>query len=922
MSRFVHTQIVRIRQFAGHILPRRVLQIDGGAIFAMLVIVGFVFTLSGVEAIDLSGEGLVQWVSWMLFSIANLFIALTVFCLRFFITLASYNNYIDVPIVKLGWAMVRDVANMFFVVALLVIAFATILGYEQYEWKRGMVKLVLMAIFINFSNLIAQLVIDVAHVFTMTFLNAISATAGGNLINMFNLDKVASMVTGAEPWKNVQGATTTIFATGVFAVLYSVMALISIGSYAIVMAFRVVVLWALIILSPLAYVLYAMPKGEKYAQEWWSEFSKHVIVAPIMVFFLWLSFATLGAGNVISDIQENMPQQHHIQTGEQTLSLAMSEVSTWERFANFLVAFAFLMIGLRKTQETGAEGAGLVSGATSFGKKVATIATGYAAGRWLVGKGADGGKFGLKKAAYHMPLGGKFWKTTGTNIAGRAGAKYGLYKEKRETKYAAYEKAHPRLKYGKRLLGIATGGLMGESASRRAKRAADWKDTAERQKAIYEESYSTSSTSGGQAKIRVTARKKLQEQMIAEKKEKKIELEVKEILKAGSDRQGSEYDSARRFVDIAASERAERRDLRKEKEVTDAEAEANVLRSKGKHVEAAAIVESVYKKHQKEEQEVYESMDHNPRIFTSKDIATKLAGAGTDAEKANIRKDAVKLLNVAAKDGKEQFEEMIDTMIEQIYGSKQEITAENMGQRILEASTGRRISSQQEFHDAHKLLEENNTFRNAEDSQAALASLAGSLKMQAKEGGMRSVGAVIEDAGGSNDGADLNGDHIAGKTIAYRLASHDFGAPPAAGAVLTRAQQQVQTDQQKKIGTEQYFEARADLKAATDLHGFMNVKDGKVTGVTSRQKEQLKTALGAFGDERAVSTGFNNNISKKNKLSNFDGIDAQEQVAEMLVELGADYAAQGKQNVYNQILNTQFPEWVGNMFGRHRVRTL
>jgi hypothetical protein len=49
-----------------------------------------------------------------------------------------------------GWVITRDIANMFFIVILLVIAFATILQIEQYNYKKWLPKLILMAILINF----------------------------------------------------------------------------------------------------------------------------------------------------------------------------------------------------------------------------------------------------------------------------------------------------------------------------------------------------------------------------------------------------------------------------------------------------------------------------------------------------------------------------------------------------------------------------------------------------------------------------------------------------------------------------------------------------------------------------------------------------------------------------------------------------
>jgi len=353
-------------------------------IFVSIVSAGLLGA-SQVFGLDIVG-GLISGASWIMLTVAQICIAFTVFFLQFFITLASYNNYIDVSVVKLGWAMVRDVANMFFVIALLVIAFATILGLEQYEWKKGLVKLIVMAVFINFSNLIAQLVIDAAHVFTITFLNAISATAGGNLINMFKLDKIVSMVSDPNLGTTPEGAGTAVLASSIVATIFAILAAVALGSYVIVMALRVVILWALIIISPLAYLLYALPKGEKYAQQWWSEFFKHVIVAPVMVFFLWLAFATLGSGTIMDEIMSDKAVVP-LRQGEEQQSISLADVSTWENMANYLIALVFLMIGLKATQESGAQGSGLVGGAVNFGKKVATYATGYAAGRWLVDKG-------------------------------------------------------------------------------------------------------------------------------------------------------------------------------------------------------------------------------------------------------------------------------------------------------------------------------------------------------------------------------------------------------------------------------------------------------------------------------------------------------------------------------------------------------
>ncbi len=477
-----------------------------GVLLVAVLSVGFVSSQAVVVETVLNG--LVDMIATILIELSKLCIFLTIFFLRAFITLASYNNFIDVSVVKLGWVMVRDVANMFFIVGLLVIAFATILGFESYEWKHGLVKIVLMAILINFSNLIAQLVIDVAHIFTITFLNAVSATAGGNLITLFQMDKILELAQNSpsELGATREVASLTLFAGAVLAFIFALLAALTIGAYMVVMIFRIVVLWALIVLSPLAFMLYAIPKGEKYATEWWSEFSKHVIVAPIMVFFLWLAFATLGTGQIISEIQSG-PNVIQLNSSGEKQSVTVLEISTWENFASFLLGIGFLWVGIKKTEETGATGAGLVGGAIDFTKNVATIATGYAAGRWLVGGAVD-------KVKSDFPIiGGKSLARKGEKIAGMYKTLKTKSGQRRDERIQDMEKKQEEAKGVAGKVGWWAAktlyGSIFESDKRKDARAENWSEIAAAADREHEAKISTSRSKGGE--IKLTARVKADE---------------------------------------------------------------------------------------------------------------------------------------------------------------------------------------------------------------------------------------------------------------------------------------------------------------------------------------------------------------------------------------------------------------------------
>lgn len=521
-------------------------------LFFVFVLSVFVLTTQFVKADSISDlvSGIMQGFAWLLLALAQFCIALTVFFLRFFITLASYNDFIDTSVVKIGWYMVRDVANMFFIVALLVIAFATILGVEKYEWKKSMVKLVIMAILINFSNMIAQLIIDVAHIFTVTFLNAISATAGGNLISMFSLDRVTEMVSKKDlGWTNEMQMQTQIFAGAAAAFIFAGLAAVAIGSYCIIMIYRVVILWVLIILSPLAYLFAAMPATEKYAQEWWKEFINYVTVAPIMVFFLWLAFASLGTGDILSQIEgaKGGGVIMLTPTGEPQ-SASLADVTEWTKMANFLIAIVFLMVGLRKVKETGVEGSNAIDKAMDFGKKAATIATGYAAGRWMVDKGMSGAK------SLGIMTGNKILAKTGVaEIGAELLNKYRIgrdqFKEKRAQDAKQWEKNYADKGGVGNWFKAKMLGQVWQPEERSQKVRSDWKRASELANETMMDNLGTSSTRAGNAKQRQGSR-------LADQKAlgeaKKVEKELKLFLKLQEEFDGTAGQSHEEFLDAKA----------------------------------------------------------------------------------------------------------------------------------------------------------------------------------------------------------------------------------------------------------------------------------------------------------------------------------------------------------------------------------
>ncbi len=505
----------------------------------LIIILGFFNTVKaqGMDSnvFDSSIVGFLLIVFGKLLNLlASVFFKLTMFFMKAFITFAAYNNFINTPIVMLGWIMVRDLANLFFIVILLFVAFGTILGLDQYEWKKQIFKLILVAVFINFSNVFCQLLIDIAHIFTMSFLNAISAAAGGNLIDLFRLNEIYNAVSNSSS----DAGTIELFIGTLLAATFAGIAALSIGVYTIMMLIRVVVLWVLIILSPLAFIFYAFDPLKSKAQEWWNEFSKYVISAPLMVFFLWLGFATLAQGSSLAQIESGLDPRFQLPKEEVGFiySVSSSAITSWENLAIFLIATVFLWVGIQKVQELGTVGGGMINSGIGFVKKAIGYASGYILGRYLYEKGLEkskvAGSFGLKFA------GEQFYYRTG--LAKFVGwSKSGLAKYWKEFELKKVEKAkslEQEIKKNKGKGGLAAAQnmlnrvrLTFQPLARIQKQIKDYEEAAKAYSEMWKADLSTSSTGAGQAKLRALAEKEDRER----KAKSKILVKIAE-LKEGS----------------------------------------------------------------------------------------------------------------------------------------------------------------------------------------------------------------------------------------------------------------------------------------------------------------------------------------------------------------------------------------------------
>lgn len=297
------------------------------------------------------GDSIAKLIAWILLPVIWLLGKLVSLFLSILIAIAQYNDFIKSAAVTYGWTIVRDFANMFFVLILLVIAFATILRVESYNLKTWLPKLVIMAILINFSKLICGVIIDFAQVIMLTFIGAVKEITGGTMIELLGVSKILEFNESEVEGIEVNG--WTILSSVILGVIMMIVAVVVIVVMLMMIIVRMVMIWIYIVLSPLAYLLASFPQGKKYSERWWSDFSKNVIVGPIIAFFLWLSFASLGGVEGSAEMEKMGPAVAGVDVDSSGVSATITTAGSFEHMIKFLVSIGMLVGGLMIAQEMG-----------------------------------------------------------------------------------------------------------------------------------------------------------------------------------------------------------------------------------------------------------------------------------------------------------------------------------------------------------------------------------------------------------------------------------------------------------------------------------------------------------------------------------------------------------------------------------------
>ena len=249
------------------------------------------------QLVDMAGGIVIGLVSLVLQLLAALFWQIVSLVTRLF-TFVLYEvnqeiGFVDNILVIAGWSIVRDVMNWFFVIIFLVSAVATILDYPRYNARSILPRLLIVAVLVNFSLWISGFFVNVAQVVTGIFVTVMSGAyddVGQAFLNAAAIQdlRTPDLSVAFDFVSDTIDQQLTDFLGLLFSIVMLVVFGFAMAFLTVAIIVRNVMVWVLMILSPMAFVAAILPATQRFWSQWLQKFTQYTVFLPIAVFFVWL----------------------------------------------------------------------------------------------------------------------------------------------------------------------------------------------------------------------------------------------------------------------------------------------------------------------------------------------------------------------------------------------------------------------------------------------------------------------------------------------------------------------------------------------------------------------------------------------------------------------------------------------------------
>ncbi len=183
------------------------------------------------------------------------------------------------PIIATGWKLLRDFTNLFFILGLAYIGLATALNWASFGTKQALGKILLVALIINFSPIICGIFIDISNIIMNFFIR------NANFDGLNSAYEALQGIITQRVW-DVSGSTIFQTTALIITALFISIILLALSLYFLI---RTMMIWLLVILSPLAFFSWIFKPTQGLYNFWQKQFYFWVISAIPVGFVVYLA---------------------------------------------------------------------------------------------------------------------------------------------------------------------------------------------------------------------------------------------------------------------------------------------------------------------------------------------------------------------------------------------------------------------------------------------------------------------------------------------------------------------------------------------------------------------------------------------------------------------------------------------------------
>lgn len=239
--------------------------------------------------------------------------------LMIFISISS-GTYSELGFIQSGWEIVRDIANIGFIFALLYVAIGLVFDIGNINVKKLLINIIIVALVINFSLFMTRVVLDTTNILSRVFYNNINISIdsqstysgqieysgneqetrelSGLILARINPQALLTSDLITSP-QNINGQRSgqretqnvILFVIIMLIILYVILISIFV-SVSLLFLLRIVSIAIAMIIAPLAFATLMFPGGSGIKKigfsNWLSDFLKAAFMAPVFLFFFYI----------------------------------------------------------------------------------------------------------------------------------------------------------------------------------------------------------------------------------------------------------------------------------------------------------------------------------------------------------------------------------------------------------------------------------------------------------------------------------------------------------------------------------------------------------------------------------------------------------------------------------------------------------